>query len=212
MKKTRSPLDRPIVVFGPMNSGTSLITALIHIGGAWIGITKEAKWRNPLGFFENKVLEKAIYRARKSGESMKRAILMEIKRQGYCGGLWCVKQFHNQLQPWLDNFNSFWVFVHRDFESICKSRYKDPRDQPITSEKEQKVKSLINDFEKARKSIINNTDTYFDIWPNKIINGDYEELKQLYNKTRLIFYPALVKHFIVQDFWHYREDDNNEEC
>lgn len=209
MKNRKFKAQQPIIVFGPARSGTSLITGLLHIGGAWCGETALGNWRNLLGFFENKQMALAIYAARKAGNDFMEAIYDEMIKQGYCGGQWTVKLFHTQIKEWIANFDPFWVFVHRSFKAIRNSRYYDKRATHPTEEEKHAIKvntaktrSLIADWRRYREQITQNTKRYFDIIPQKIIIGDHSQLCDLYKATGLIYYKDLVNHFVVPDHWH----------
>ena len=212
MKYEEIKFPQPIIVFGPMRSGTSLTICLLHIGGAWCGKTAVGNWRNPLGFFENRLLLAAICKARRSGNNIIEAIQKEMISQGYCGGQWVVKLFQKQLKDWVD-YDPYWVFTHRSFGSIYHSTHHDMQKKFTKEEYEsikeywaKKIHGLVANWSNCREQIIQKTDKYFDITPQKIINGDHTELQNLYEKLGLVYYLQLVNHFIVPDHWHNKDE------
>lgn len=204
-------VKEPIVVFGPMNSGTSLTMGLLHIGGAWIGETKSASKRNRLGFFENIGINESIYKSRKSGlvhKEIRNAIESEILSQGYCGGQWAVKLFYKQIH-FIRSFNPFWIFTTRNPENILKSHLRHTNVGPEKSVSESKewskVCAELSNVDEIKKSIMKSTNKYRCISPDLLVEGQHDQLLEIYSACNLIYYPDLVNHFIVPDYWEYRD-------
>lgn len=198
----------PIVVFGCMNSGTSLITMLLHLGGAWLGETKPGSRRNPLGFYENLGVNQIISYGRSRGytkEQFRDAIVADLSRQGYLGGPWALKLFRKQV-PAVARFDPFWVFPERDIENIFKSRirYTNKKDHETTRNRVFDEYKFVSEI---RKKIMENTTEYEFIHPDKLIVGDTSEIFEIYKRCGLIYYPDLVNHCIVKTFWEFRQEN-----
>lgn len=123
-------MERPIVVCCVGRSGSSMVTGVLALHGAWTGdcVGPNAR-RDPRGYWENRAIKKAGERAlppRPDGRELPpipgwgdtvRAIL---RREGYVDGPWVVKHFAPFWRSW-DTLAPTWILPRRDPEDVFRS-------------------------------------------------------------------------------------------
>ena len=57
---TLAPLDKPIFVTGLPQSGTSLVAAILHHGGAWVGNCRDTDAGDPTGSWQNRQISERL--------------------------------------------------------------------------------------------------------------------------------------------------------
>ena len=178
-------IETPIVIVGMEGSGTSLIAGLFYYHGMWMGPIVPGDIRNPLGYFENRVLIKSLRNVKKTAKA-KKAITRNILQMGYKGGVWGAK--HSALLKWelWKDFNPHWILCRRPFEDIKNSHFKIDvlykRNKPKLNEKR-----LLKKYRSTQKVLNRLRDEYggIDLFADDIVNGDVQEISKTLEKFGL---------------------------
>lgn len=221
-------IEKPILITGAARSGTSMTAGVIGICGAWGGEVKGSSQHNPKGFFENREIRnevvKPILRAmgfdplgqrplpyipmfkQMSDEKVgriKKSILDIIKNQGYKGDIrWYYKgakmclmwPLWNRMFPEAD-----WVIVRRDAEEIVYSCLK------TSFMKAYKKRSgwlkWVAAHERRFEEMHDEKMKIREIWPSRMVNGDFTEMQSLINAYDLKWSQEKVVNFIDPGLW-----------
>lgn len=214
----------PILITGALRSGTSMIAGAIHTCGAWGGHINTYSDVNRRGLYENaeisqslikgylrllrmdpmgqyplpilnnpELVEKVIEDGRKWWASKIESVM---NRQGYTNGPWFVKSAKICLiwPLWNSAFrNAKWIIVRRNTDDIISScmhtgymrAYKTFDGWRYwTYEHEKK-------FTEMKMSCLN----IKEVWPQKIIDGDFSEIKYVANWLNLAYNEDNLKDF-----------------
>lgn len=214
-------MDKPILVTGCARSGTSLVAGIIDKCGAFGGETTPPLPHNPKGQFENDTLRGllkewiSLQGYDKMGQKplpvtnkleswpvFKSHIEYVFKEQGYEGGPWYYKEAKLCLVwPMLHkNFpNAKWVFVRRPCESIVKSCLKTSFMRKRNSWKEwvEWVSHHLKCLDEMKGAGLDVT----EIWSNKIVKGDFSEIKPFINRSGLKWDEDIVKDFVEPKYY-----------
>jgi len=204
----------PVMVIGLGRSGTSLVMGLLHQHGVWVDGPGNIRVWNKKGDFVNKGINKAIIKWGIQQPNLADKIHTVIVSQGYKSGTWGFK--YAVKREWCEVFNRIfsptWVLVRRQLNDIYNSRLR------VRVEKEK-----TSDYPAARRyeplskftrrygianSLMNNYLEFYgglNIWPHKLIQGDYSELKKILNQLVLPFSEEKCEQFIIRDNWHTKE-------
>jgi len=215
----------PILITGCARSGTSLIAGIVNICGGYGGDLLGASPYNAKGFFENGYIrdqiEKPYLRSQKLDplgqfpiadtkkisipNDWKEKIETTMLRQGYTGGDWYYKGAKAcQIWPvWAHAFpNAKWIIVRRrsaDIASSCMNtafmrHYKD-FDGWIEWVRihEEKFIEMISEGLNVKQ-----------IWPERCIKGNYEQLYEVINWLGLEWKSKEVIDFIEPKLWKAR--------
>src|SRR6056297_1522636 len=194
--------NRPIVVLGMARSGTSLVAGSLHVNGIWFYPHYPRK-QNPKGDYVNPEINKILNK----GNNTKKRILEAIYNQGYKDGFWGCKHDINLglINIWNKTFSPVYVLVRRSPEDIWTSTLKMRvvKKQAISTEAAKKIIPY-NRFLKQWQTKTKYLDKLngFNIWPQKIIDGDFSELKDCLDFFGLELSEQKVNGFILKDSWH----------
>ena len=217
--------DRPILITGCARSGTSIVAGITNYCGAWGGQMTGATRFNKKGQFENTEIRNGVVKValRAAGldplaqdplpdpqtwvidPSWRSKIFQVIDNQGYPekkdrpwfykGAKMCL--FWTQ---WSDAFpEARWIIVRRDPEDIISSCLKTGFMRAYTTRDGwmKWVKIHLKRFEEMRSAGLD----VMDVWPSKIIAGDYEESMEAINHIGLSWNQDVIEDFISPRLW-----------
>lgn len=215
----------PIFITGLPRSGTSLMAGCIMGLGAFGGVTIGGDENNPTGYFENALLREGVIKPLLKGlgadplgvnplpplESVHRipqldnAILDEMVRQGYEGdGPWAFKGVKMTLL-WPAMVAAFpmarWVVVRRKAEDVVASCL---RTQFLSQRSQDPAfwQGFVQEYETRFQALIDYGVWVRQVWPAKLIAGDYSELEALAPELGLSWNQEAVTELVDQRHWH----------
>lgn len=203
-------LIEPIIVYGPARSGTSLITGIIHLCGAWVGPYRKNEKLNPKGSFELQGF-KTVLTDKMSVDTNSvtiREIMAEyIENIGYPGGPWVLKVKDSLHWIFKKGFSPKWVLVWRKQGAILQSQersYITKNKEPGFFDKAIETEKIISKHKYMSDMYNEDPENVFNIWPEKIIKGNYRDLENMINWLGLSFNYSKIKDFIDPAFWHFK--------
>lgn len=219
--KNISTVEPPIFISGCARSGTSMVAGIIDKCGAFGGHTTPALPHNRKGQFENDVLRNLLkgYLAEQGYDKLGQKPLPEIdklqdwpefkdhvsnvfKSQGYTGGL-CYYKGAKLCLIWNiihKNFpNSKWIFVRRPDDDIIRSCLKTRfmQKRKTFEEWQEWINHHLNCLSQMRRNGLDVT----EIWSNKLIKGDFSEIKSFIEKAGLEWDEQVVRDFIEPELY-----------
>ena len=192
-------ISDPILVMGFPRSGTSMISGIFVLHGAWVGSVNPPDPRNPTGYFSNLFIKHLLVGEYGHGtdfildkRDMKERIEAGIVYDGYKGGPWLFKT----AITYYDVFHQFtptYIIVRRDKKEIVASNKRNNMAALKNMTLEQAVDQYEDLCEKAKG---------VHVWTKNIIKGNYEEIEEAITTAGLTFKPELVDRFVNKDLWH----------
>lgn len=186
-------MNRPIVIIGERRSGTSLISNIFHQHGVWVGNCRKADEFNKDGYFENIAIAKLVSKAHQTEMpflKFKQEVIKILYAENYKDGPWLVKHYLTFWYLW-QVFNPIYIKVRRNpdfiYKSLCRIDKKFKSDAIKIQNNINKLKNLPS----------------LEIWPHKLIAGDYTQLKTIFKATKLALDESLVEKIINKKEWHY---------
>lgn len=216
----------PILLTGCARSGTSLTAGIVHICGAFGGEMSGSNKYNMKGMFENAHIrdhvEKPYLRrlgvdplgqyplakteGLKTEKRWRKTVLDLMLREGYQGGRWFYKGAKAcQIWPqWHEAFpDAKWVIVRRRSEDIANSclrtgfmRKREGYNGWIDWIHEHEEKW--SEMRKAGLQMI-------EIWPDRMVHGDYSKVKEMVEWLGLTWRETKVKDFVDPRLWKARQ-------
>jgi len=218
----------PILITGAARSGTSLVAGSIFRCGAWGGELAGSTSSNKRGMYENTYIRNHIIKPFLKSLGLdpmgqrdlpdtsmflpvsselaliwRNKILTVIKDQEYKKGPWFYKGAKMCLfwPVWHAAFpNAKWIIVRRDPDSIVASCLKAPFMRTYktpsgwlgwVAKHEEKFEEMLN----ARLNI-------YEVWPQRMINGDYAQMQIAVNGVGLGWKFDEVQKFVEPSLWH----------
>lgn len=220
-------IDRPVFITGCARSGTSLTAGIINLCGAWGGELTGATRYNKRGQFENVFIRQQItkpYLARLGVDPMgqwplpdlpamiprltadapwlRQQMLDVLAAQGYPGGRWFYKGAKMCLL-WPLYAVAFpdaeWVVVRRDDEEIVRSCLRTGFMRAFDAAEgwHQWVQVHHRRFGEMRAVGLKIN----EIWPVKIVHGDFSEIRALIQQLGLNWNKPRVVDFVSPALW-----------
>lgn len=216
-----------IIITGTQRSGISIIAGLINLCGAWGGrFDKQPRFNGKVSY-ENADIRQALVRpllygmradpwgqrplpdikrcrkvARKVAPTWKRTTERTVLLQGYTEGpIFIASAQAAPIWPvWAKAFpGARWVLVRRDDGDIVQSCLKSGFMRGYSSQAgwQQWVEEHKMRFEEMAKAGLN----MLEIWPQKIIQGKFEELKNVVHRLMLRWDQSEVEDFVAPILW-----------
>ena len=219
-------MNDPILITGCARSGTSMTAGIISACGAYGGLTFGPNEWNKKGMFENKTIREGVIkpflilnRADPKGQrplpdirhllkisNLKERIEEIIKAAGYKDGPWYYKGAKMCL-IWPTIQEAFptakWVIVRRKDEDIINSCM---RTGFMNAYKDETGWQIWVDHHKTR--FLEMLDAGLDVsqvWPEKMMKGDFEEIKKVIQHIGLEWNEASVKEFVSPNLWRNKD-------
>jgi hypothetical protein len=223
-------INSPLLITGIPRSGTSMVTGIIAACGAFGGETSPSSTSNKKGFFENSRIRKDIvkpyigsggwdpmcqrplpdiYKVKLHSKDMafinkfKNSVVGVIKSEGYQDGIWYYKDPKMGLMwpIWDVSFpNASWVLIRRDVEDIVRSCLR------TSFMKAYKDRSgwlgWCATHERRFEEMCEAKLKIYEIWPQRIINGDLSAIKMLINNLGLTWNEKAVMDFVEPRLWN----------
>lgn len=190
-------MNKPILITGLPRTGTSLTAGLVHLSGIYFGPTVPGNRNNPKGFFENTGIRGSILKPYLSsldcdpkgqsklppvsGNPPIPALKTRIERKlGLLRGeRWAYKD-PKILLAW-EAFNlglpgAKWIVTYRGIDSIIKSI---KRTSFFKSKTDEEWRDHLEQYAQYRKEALNNIDCILEVFPHRLVGGDYEEIQKL---------------------------------
>ena len=220
---------RPILIVGVPRSGTSMVGGIINICGAWGGDMRGPNPANEKGMFENKVIVGEIIKPMlskwgcdplgqdplpnigfvksitnpKSAARLRRQILEALQKQGLQEGQqWFYKGLKMTL-AWPLFAAAFpeaqWVMVRRDAEDIVNSCLRTRFMRAYNTR--SGWLGWVAHHEKCLEQMVDaGLDTH-EIWPQRMVAGDFKGMQALINKLGLTWKEKEVVNFVDPGLW-----------
>ena len=214
----------PILITGCARSGTSMVAGVVNICGAFGGHTGPGNKYNEKGLFENqtiRVIDKvyltSIGMDPKGQKPLPNTSNLHIPRDwrykiekamledGYKDGPWFYKGARNCLTWPVWNYafpNAKWVIVRRRSADIAMSCLKTSFMNAYNSY-EDWIK-WINHHERCFVEMITEGLNVKIVWPERMVAGNYEQMKELIEWLGLTWKAEEVMQFIEPKLWHAR--------
>jgi hypothetical protein len=218
-------IKQPILITGCPRSGTSLVAGIINLCGAWGGQMVGPTENNRKGFFENTSIREFIKSLLKSigcdqfgqcrfpktefinqrinGESFRESVLNLLQSQGLTGQQWFVKGIKiAHLWPvWAAAFpETKYVVVRRVSHEIAASCMRTSFMNSHSTEAGWIW--MINQYLAKFGEMWAAGLPMLEVWPKKIINGDYAEIISVINWLGLEWNEAAVEDFVEPRYWN----------
>lgn len=219
-------LDEPVFVLGLPRSGTSMVTGVLALCGAWLGRTVPGGGReNPKGFFENiylregvnkKILAEAgfdpsgidpipLFDQLPNVNGLKKTIHDYLEFEGYgFDRPWIFKEPKLTLL-WPIYSEAFprakWLIVKRDIEEVIESCLRTPfMNQHSTDRRfwEQWAQAYQLRLD-ALKQFTNN---WREIDSGKLIQGNLDAMMEMSIWAGLKWNQLAAEQFITPEYWH----------
>jgi hypothetical protein len=221
--------EEPILITGAARSGTSMTAGIIDIGGAFGGKLSPPNNNNKKGMFENSRIRQDIVKPflRKLGvDPMGQDPLPDIKRQdvratmgqnavairngareimreeGYAGGPWYYKGAKMCLVWPLWN-NAFpgarWVIVRRDPKQIAHSCLTTSFMRAFNTQ--DGWLNWVAVHEKRFKEMHDEGLNVREMWPEKMVKGDFSEMQEIMGWLGLPWHDDRVREFVSPALW-----------
>jgi hypothetical protein len=213
----------PILITGCARSGTSITAGIIFFCGAWKGDTTGATKHNKKGQFENKWIRDRLVKPalREAGYDhlgqkplpdpdqmpidlmWKAKILNRIRAEGYRGGPWMYKGAKMCLfwPQWHFAFpKAKWIIVRREEQDIVNSCLKTGFMRAYKNEKGWLgwIATHLQRFKEMHDAGLD----IVEVWPSKIIDGHFGEVKTAINHLGLEWERNIIHDFIEPRLWH----------
>lgn len=216
----------PILVTGAARSGTSMIAGVINICGAFGGMTHGPNKFNAKGMFENAAIMSQIDKPflqeigvdpkgqkplpdtsnLKIPTDWKARVDKIMLEEGYQGGQWFFKSARSCLVWPVWHFaypNAKWVIVRRRSADVATSCLNTAFMNAYT-EYDEWIKWL-NHHESCFVEMIQAGLNVKQIWPERLIKGNYEQLYEVVEWLGLNWKPDEVMKFIEPKLWKARK-------
>jgi hypothetical protein len=217
----------PILITGAPRSGTSMSAGVISLCGAWGGHMAPPNSNNKKGMFENIAIRDAVksYLKRKGFDPMcqkplpsdkfleslsvadfvrwRERVLDVMEAQGMpIDAPWFYKdpKALNLWPLWVQGFpRAKWVIVRRDGDDIANScmRTGFMRAYSTVDGWQEWVDTHLKRFAEMVASGIE----YREIWPSKMIDGDFSEIQAVVEWLGLEWNEQRAKEFISPELW-----------
>lgn len=230
--QTFKDITDPILITGCARSGTSMTAGVISLCGAWGGEMTGATPYNKKGQFENNTIRNGMIKPFLRSMDVDplgqkplpnidlvklistQAVIdwrMKVRHvmlmQGYQGGAWFYKGAKMCLiwPLWKRAFpNAKWVIVRRNtidiVNSCMKTGFMRAYHRPAGWAKWVRQHKLR--FLEMRDAGLD----VFEIWPSKMIKGDFREAEKMIRGLDLDWNENVVKSFISPALWHEHSD------
>jgi hypothetical protein len=189
----------PILVMGFPRAGTSMVSGIFVLHGAWVGSVNPPNRVNPTGYFSNLFIKHLLVSEYGHGtdfildkRDLKERIEAGLVYDGYKGGPWLFKT----AITYYDVFHQFSptnIIIRRDKKEILASNKRNK----MAALRNMTMEQAVDQYEELCHK--------FDgihVWPKKIISGDYSEIEKAVEASGLKFNPELVDRFVKKDLWH----------
>lgn len=224
-------MDSPILITGCARSGTSMTAGIIDACGAFGGKMAGPTRYNAKGMFENTVIRndivkpflrlikadplgqyplpvidkvKQIASDPNTAREWKDKIASIIRRQGYREGVqWFYKGAKMCLfwPLWVEAFpKARWVIVRRNADEIINSCLRTGFMRAFDNAGGWQW--WVEEHEKRFDEMESYTD--YTIWPEKMIGGDFSEIKTMIDGLELNWQEDKVRNFIAPALWNKR--------
>jgi hypothetical protein len=220
-------IDQPIIIVGAARSGTSMVAGSINACGAFGGNMGQDHRSNPKGMFENLEIRERIIKsllrglkadpqvqrsspkietchalAEKLGHLLRDRVKNVMRRQGYEDGRWfykCPKSCH--LWPiWHNAFpEAQWVIVRRRDEDIITSCLKTHFMRAYSNR--SGWQGWVDTHKARFGEMVAGELKVWQIWPQRIIDGQFGELQELISWLGLTWNNDGVLDFITPALW-----------
>ncbi|MHA1809365.1 MAG: sulfotransferase [Candidatus Heimdallarchaeaceae archaeon] len=215
----------PILVTGMARSGTSMATGILHYCGAWGGMLSGPTRYNAKGMFENSDIRNKVIKPylRSLGvdpmgqnplpnidnlkplDILRNRIHQIIDAQGYQEGIWYYKGAKTCLiwPIWAKAFpEAKWIIVRRREEDVISSCMNTGFMRAYKSKDGWKkwTKAHLNRFDEIKANVTN----VKEVWPSKMVAGDFSEFKETIEWAGLTWNEPAVRAFIAPELWHYK--------
>lgn len=223
----------PILITGCPRSGTSMVAGVFHICGAFAGITdKMYENIHVRDFWVKNYLRNIGMDVNGCYPLLNQYPVClpeywneKISSDFICQGLsstesWMYKDCRNALlwKLWNLSFpDAVWVIVRRKTEDIIesckKTTYmgtflkKDIYPQLGVQSVESAWQWVVDEYVFRFDKIINNVKTHFTIWPEKIAQGDFEEIKSVVVGLGLSWKDKEVKSYIQPRLYKHKQKE-----
>jgi hypothetical protein len=216
----------PIIITGPARSGTSLVAGIVHACGAWGGKITGPTPHNKKGQFENTRIRDNLVKPMLRRENLdplcqrplptaqhldkwaemalewRKAVMREVRQQGYKGGTWYYKGAKAVLMwtLWHAAFpGARWIYVRRNTNDIVASclkthfmrTYKDP---------EGWVGWVWAHLDRLSAMANENIDITI-ISPDDIISRNFVEIQRFVEREGLSWNGKKVRDFVTPELW-----------
>lgn len=216
-------IDHPILITGIPRSGVSLTAGVFYNCGLFGGYMKDislSRWRtifengeirkmicdplllsfhaDPLGQHPLPAFEDVIQKASsKFCKELQDKVLLKIITQGYDKGHWFYKDSRLCLlwQIWAGAFpHAIWVLVRREKEEIVQSCMKTAYMKAFQTPGDWS--RWVDEYESRFEAMKRTGLKIYEVYPGKIIRGDYTEVKDIADSLGLSWNEAKVRNFI----------------
>jgi len=223
----------PILITGCARSGTSIVGGIVHFCGAWGGIMTGPTPHNKKGQFENQAIRNELTKKSLSKAGFdplgqkplpnpatwkidplwRQKVFTVIRNQGYRGGPWFYKGAKMCLvwTQWADAFpNAKWIIVRRDPARIISSCLRTRFMRAYNDEAgwQKWVNVHLKRFQEMKDAGLN----LVEVWPNKIIAGNYGEIKRVVSHLGLEWNREVVHNFVTPSLWSGRDKIDDVPC
>lgn len=215
----------PILITGIPRSGTSMVTGIIYLSGAFVGDTYKGNRFNPKGMFENKIIQTELikpYLKNRGYDPKGQSILPDTNNldtpnnwkylvekafinQGYLDGEWAIKGAKIALMwnVWNNAFpDAKWIIVRRNEDNIINSCLRTSFMNAFNNYKDWE--KWINQYKNYFKEMYENNLNIYEINSDKIISGDYGQLIQVVNLLNLNYNENEIKDFVDNNLFHFK--------
>jgi len=229
-------IKSPILITGAARSGTSMTAGIVNICGAFGGELAGPTGNNKKGMFENTEIRNNLVKpyltsmgcdpmgqdplpnkeqrfnfdCQVSSELREAALTILIdqgledrKQWFYKGAKMCL------IWPlWKAAFpDATWIIVRRDAEDIVRSCLK------TGFMRAHKTRSgwlhWVAEHEKRFEEMTTAKLKVFEMWPQRLINGDFTQAQMLVNTLGLKWKEDKVREFIEPGLWHYHKGNRH---
>ena len=217
----------PILITGCARSGTSMTAGIINMSGAFGGVMAGPNHNNRKGMFENNEIRQNIVKPYLKGikcdpkgqhplpndsqlycidknffAKWRVKVIEVMKSQGYEDGPWFYKGAKACLS-WYLWHNAFpqakWVIVRRERKDIVSSCM---RTGFMNSFRHPEGWENWAQFHEIRfiQMMIAGLDV-MEVWPQKMIDGDFSEIKSVIEWLGLEYNKENIKEFVAPELW-----------
>ena len=188
-------INNPILITGVPRSGSTLIARIINFCGAFGGqMSKRGMYRND----NIHDLVQLYIQAKKVGLgyhpiNWKSSVEYIIRSEGYIKGEWMYKdsELCQMWDIWNNNFpTAKWIIVRRRPNDIIESCLKTGY-MTAYNDREGWLK-WIHFHEKIFVKMIEAGLNCKQIWPERMVNGDYQQIIEMIEWLNLIWKPEIV--------------------
>lgn len=212
----------PILITGAARSGTSLTAGLINICGAFGGDMAGPNVHNQKGMFENNVIRQTMVKpylksidcdplgqkplpnvrqifdvTEEQANSWRSRVIKIMKSQGYKEGPWFYKGAKSCLY-WYLWHRAFpeakWIIVRRDADDISRSCM-----QTSFMRAYRDVLGWlrwVSTHEKRFRQMDTAGLQIMEVWPRKMIDGDFSEMEKVIDWLGLEWKDSLIRAFV----------------